>query len=111
MRQTGGITPFDSRDPDSSRVYWREGGVHQNFAFPVHADPVSGMHCWHQRVRVERAEPDDMRGDVLTDTNASMDVYREGLDMTRPGPRPDNLRRPLWMLRSVKPDPEAYRLR
>jgi|TARA_Y100000310_G_scaffold316496_1_gene368311 anaerobic selenocysteine-containing dehydrogenase len=111
MRQVGGVQPFDSRDPDSSRVYWREGGVHQNFAFPVHPDPVSGMHCWHQRVRIEKAGPDDMYGDVFADTDASMNVYREWLNTTRPGPGPDNLRRPLWMLRSVKPDPEAYYLR
>ena len=30
-------------------------GVHQNLTFQVNPDPISGMHCWHQRVRVTRA--------------------------------------------------------
>ena len=44
--------PFESADPDSSRIWWSDGGVHQNLTFPVHPDPVSGMHCWHQKVVV-----------------------------------------------------------
>ena len=38
--------------------------MHQNMAFPVHPDPVSGAHCWHQAVRVRRAEPGDAYGDI-----------------------------------------------
>jgi hypothetical protein len=60
--------------------------VHQNLTFPVHPDPVSGMHCWHQRVRVERAESDDNYGDVVVDTKASHEEYRKWLEMTRPAP-------------------------
>jgi hypothetical protein len=26
-------------------VWWSDAGVHQNITFPVHPDPVSGMHC------------------------------------------------------------------
>ena len=33
-----------------------------------------------------------------------------GLRKTRPAPGPGGLRRPLWMLRPVKPTAEAYRL-
>ena len=33
-------------------------GVHQNLTFPVQPDPVSGMHCWHQAVRVRKARPE-----------------------------------------------------
>ena len=39
-------------------------GVHQNLTFPVQPDPMSGMHCWHQKVKVTRAEPQDRYGDV-----------------------------------------------
>ena len=49
--------PWTSPDPDSQRVWWSGTGVHQNLAFPVHPDPVSGMQCWHQVVKVEKAGP------------------------------------------------------
>ena len=42
--------------------------------FLVHPDPVSGMHCCHQRVRVERAHTDDKYGEVVVDTKASHEV-------------------------------------
>ena len=55
MKQVHGATPFESNDPDSGRIWWSEVGVHQNLTFPVQPDPVSGMHCWHQRVHLEKA--------------------------------------------------------
>ena len=61
MRHRGGIEPFASDDPDSERIWWRDPGVHQNLAFPPQADPLSGMHSWHQRVRLSAAEPGEMR--------------------------------------------------
>ncbi len=76
--------------------------------------PISGMHCWHQRVRVERAHSDDRSGDVVVDTRKSMEVYREWLRRTRwpvgPEPREDGkrLRRPLWLNRPLRPTDEAY---
>jgi hypothetical protein len=60
--------------------------VHQNLTFPVHPEPVSGMHCWHQKVRVERAAPEDRYGDVFVDTNKSFQVYEQWLKRTRPAP-------------------------
>ena len=50
--------------------------MHQNLTFPVHPDPISGMHCWHQAVRVRRAEPGDGYGDVSVDTAKSREVYQ-----------------------------------
>ena len=44
--------PIRRRDPDTPRIWWTDTGVHQNLTFPVHPDPISGMHCWHQAVRV-----------------------------------------------------------
>ncbi len=110
LRQRKGIEPFVSDDPDSQRIWWRDPGVHQNLAFAVHPDPVSGMHCWHQRVRLTPAHPGDRYGDVVVDTDRAHEVYREWLTMTRPAPGPGGLRRPLWLARPVKPVPEAYRL-
>ncbi len=108
QRQVRGIEPFESEDPDSERIWWREAGVHQNLAFPVHPDPVSGMHCWHQKVRIERAGSDDRYGDVEVDTAKSMEVYRRWLAMTRPAPGPGGLRRPLWLVRPVRPTDAAF---
>jgi hypothetical protein len=102
------ITPFKSADKDSARIYWSDGGVHQNITFPVHPDPVSGMHCWHQKVRLEKAPASDHYGDIFVDTNKSMEVYRRWLDMARPAPGPGNLRRPLWMKRALRPADEAF---
>ncbi len=110
LRQLEGIAPFASTDPDSSRIWWREAGVPQNLTFPVHPDPVSGMHCWHQKVRVEKASPGDRYGDVEVDTNRSMEVYREWLKLCRPAPGPSGLRRPLWLGRPVRPAPETFRV-
>ena len=50
MRQVHGVRPFKSADPDSERIWWEDAGVHQNLTFPVQPDPVSGQHCWHQKV-------------------------------------------------------------
>jgi anaerobic selenocysteine-containing dehydrogenase len=109
--QTGG-RPFASADPDTLRMWWTDLGVHQNLTHGVHPDPVSGMHCWHQAVRVRPAEPGDRHGDVSVDTARSFAVYRKWLEKTRPADRhsPDGTRRPWWMLRPVRPERAAYTL-
>jgi anaerobic selenocysteine-containing dehydrogenase len=110
MRQVEPVGPFASSDPDSSRIWWTDSGVHQNITFPVQPDPISGMHCWHQRVRVERAQPGDQYGDVYVDTQAAFEVYLRWKAMTKPGPGPDGLRRPLWLKRPVRPTEESFRV-
>ena len=110
MKQVHGAGPFESDDPDSGRVWWSEVGVHQNLTFPVQPDPVSGMHCWHQRVRLEKAGPDDAYGDVMVDTGEAHRAYKEWMEKTRPAPGPDGLRRPLWFDRPLRPVPAAYRM-
>ena len=108
MRVLDGIRPYKSEDSDSSRIFWSDGGVHQNITFPVHPDPISGMHCWHQKVRIEKARADDKYGDVFVDTNKSFEVYKEWLKMTRPAPGPEGLRRPLWFNRPLRPVDEMF---
>jgi len=78
----------------------------------VHPDPVSGMHCWHQAVRVRKAEPADRYGDIHVDTEESHRVFKAWLAKTRPASEhsPDGNRRPHWLIRPVKPTKEAYRL-
>jgi hypothetical protein len=112
LRRQKPVGPFASDDPDSSRIWWTDAGVHQNLAFAVQPDPVSGMHCWHQAVRVTRARPDDRHGDVVVDTAKSRAAYAEWLALARPAGRfsPDGTRRPYWLLRPLKPAREVYRL-
>ncbi|RMG06630.1 MAG: formate dehydrogenase [Planctomycetota bacterium] len=111
VRRTGrGLAPFPSEDPDSQRLWWQETGVHQNMTFPVQPDPVSGMHCWHQAVRVERAGEDEREGDVRVDLAAAHAAYREWLAKARPAPGPGGLRRPLWLKRPLRPREEAFRI-
>jgi len=110
MQTIAGIQPFDSEDKDSKRIFWRDGGVHQNITHAVHPDPISGMHCWHQRVKIERPHADDKYGDIFVDTNKSHEQYKEWLKMTRPAPGPDGLRRPYWFKRPLKPDKKTYYL-
>jgi anaerobic selenocysteine-containing dehydrogenase len=108
MRQVHGVRPFASADPDSERVWWKDAGVHQNLTFAVQPDPISGQHCWHQKVVVSKPAPGERYGDIFVDTNKSFAVYREWMAMTRPAPGPGNLRRPLWLPRAFRPDASAY---
>ncbi len=109
MKPLRGPGPWPSEDPDSGRIWWREAGVHQNITFPVQADPISGAHCWHQRVRLSRPGPGEVYGLCVVDTRRSRAAFRRWLELTRPAPGPGGLRRPYWMLRPLKPQPEAYR--
>jgi len=110
MQQEHGAQPFESADPDSQRIWWNEVGVHQNITFPVQPDPVSGMHCWHQRVRLEKAQPADRYGDIEVDTDLAHEAYKEWMQATRPAPGPGGLRRPLWFDRPLRPVASAYRI-
>ncbi len=112
LRRRNGAEPFESSDPDSARIWWSDVGVHQNLTFPVHPDPVSGMHCWHQAVRVEPAQDGDQSGDVSVDLDRSRRIYDEWMQKTRSARdvSPDGTRRPYWLLRPLKPGREVYRL-
>ena len=112
LQRKKGVEPYDSSDPDTRRVWWTDAGVHQNLTFPVHPDPISGMHCWHQAVRVRRAEPGDAYGDIYVDTEKSREAFRTWLAKTRSALEvsPDGTRRPSWLIRPVKPVAKAYEL-
>ena len=107
-----GAGPYKTDDPDTSRIWWTDVGVHQNLTFPVHPDPVSGMHCWHQAVRVVKASRRDRHGDIHVDTEKAHRVYRNWLNKTRGARRhsPDGTRRPHWLIRPLRPVRDAYDL-
>jgi hypothetical protein len=107
FRQRTGVEPFESDDPSSGRIWWSDAGVHQNITFPVHPDPVSGMHCWHQKVRVRPARRGDRYADIHVDHGRARAVYRKWLALARPAI--GEYRRPIWLFRPVKPTVEAYR--
>ncbi len=112
LRRKDGFGGFRSAEPETSRIWWTDVGVHQNLTFPVHPDPVSGMHCWHQAVRIGRARVGDRLGDVAVDAAKADEVYRKWLTYTRSADEhsPDGTRRPYWLLRPVRPERQAYRL-
>jgi anaerobic selenocysteine-containing dehydrogenase len=111
IKQIHGARGYKSDDPDTERIWWEDVGVHQNITHAVHPDPISGMHCWHQKaINVTKAGPNDKHGDIWVDTNKSMAVYQQWVDMTRPAPGPDGLRRPLWFKRPLRPDISTYYL-
>jgi anaerobic selenocysteine-containing dehydrogenase len=112
MSRLSGAAPYHSSDPDTSRIWWTDVGVHQNLTFPVHPDPISGQHCWHQAVRVRRAELGEQHADITVDTGRAHAVYQRWLELTRPADRhsPDGTRRPYWLMRPLKPGRDAYRL-
>ncbi len=107
-----GVEPFASNDPDTKRIWWTDAGVHQNLTFGVHPDPVSGQHCWHQAVRVRKAQPGDAYGDVAVDAEKSWQMYEEWMAKTRPAATnsPDGTRRPFWLLRPLKPPKKYFQL-
>jgi len=109
FRAKQGARPFDSSDPDSKRVFWKETGVNQNMTFPVQPDPASGMHCWHQKVNIKLAQDGDRYGDISVDTSLSREIYEQWKEGTRPAPGPGGLRRPLHMHRPLRPTDDAYR--
>jgi len=108
-----GAKAWKTFDPDTSRVWWNDVGVHQNLTHAVQPDPISGAHCWLQKaVNVRKAAPGEKHGDVWVDTKRSMAVYEKWKNMTRSAVdhSPDGTRRPLWLKRPLKPMAEAYKL-
>ncbi|MEO8500833.1 MAG: molybdopterin-dependent oxidoreductase, partial [Vicinamibacteria bacterium] len=84
LRRLSGVEAHvDARDTDLSRVWWTDAGVHQNLTFPVQPDPISGMHCWHQAVRVEKAREGDRYGDISVDLEKSKAHYEHWMAKSR----------------------------
>lgn len=110
MKMVHGVEPWKSEDPDSERIWWKDAGVHQNIIHLVQPDPISGMHCWHQKVKAELPGPNDQYGDIQVDTEKAHEVYHEWLKLTRPAPKEHGMRRPYWMMRPLKPHPDYYKL-
>jgi len=118
MKYTQGIHPFKSErfaeyNKDSQNIWWDGlSGSWQNAVAAVHPDPISGMHCWHQKVILEPAQPGDKIGDIYVNYENNFKVYEgwrdeltRGLDENSVKRRPEHIKRP-WVPLSSK----AYRV-
>ena len=112
MRTLSGVEPWETKDPDTKRIWWRDGGVHQNITHPANPDPISGAHCWLQKVSLSKPNDNEHYGDVFVDTNKSFAHFKKwnqwALDREV---HPNNLRRPLWMGRPLTPKIEQFYLK
>lgn len=97
--------PFADFNKDLDNISWDGlSGVWQNSVHHPHPDPISGMHCWHQKVLLEAAGPGEKIGDLQVDIAATFKTYQVWRDdLTRPAPGPNGLRRPEHLKRPWVP--------
>jgi anaerobic selenocysteine-containing dehydrogenase len=104
METVSGVGPWESDDPDTARIWWRDGGVHQNITHAVQPDPISGAHCWLQKVKLSKPATGENYGDVFVDTNKSFENYKKWNQWAKDREtHPNGLRRPLWFKRPLMP--------
>ena len=112
MRTISGVEPWETKDPVTKRIWWRDGGVHQNITHPTNPDPISGAHCWLQKVTLSKPNNDEYYGDVFVDTNKSFAHFKKWNQWAlNREVHPKNLRRPLWMGRPLTPKIEQFYLK
>jgi anaerobic selenocysteine-containing dehydrogenase len=100
---------FPEYNKDYDNVWWDGlSGSWQNAVAPAHPDPISGMHCWHQKVILEKAQPGDRIGDIEVNYENNFKTYQAWRDdLTRPldenskWRRPQHIKRP-WVPLSEK---------
>ena len=105
-----GIKPFHAErfseyNRDSGNIWWDGlSGSWQNAVAAPHPDPISGMHCWHQKVILEPAQAGDKIGDIHVNYDNNFKVYQGWRDqLTRPLNSDDKLRRPQHIKRPWVP--------
>jgi anaerobic selenocysteine-containing dehydrogenase len=109
METVTGIKPWKTDDPDTNRIWWRDGGVHQNITHATNPDPISGAHCWLQKVSISKPEPNEKYGDVFVDTNKSFEHFKKWNKWAKEREtHPKGLRRPLWMARPLSPQKDQF---
>ncbi len=109
LKYVEGIKPFHSKrfaayNRDSDNIWWDGlSGSWQNAVAATHPDPISGMHCWHQKVILEPAQQGDKIGDIHVNYENNFKVYQawrdqltRGLDTNSEFRRPPHIKRP-WV--------------
>lgn len=105
--------PFAEFNADLDNISWDGlSGVWQNAVHHPHPDPISGMHCWHQKVLLEKCTAGEKIGDLKVDIAATFATYQAWRDqLTRPAPGPGGLRRPEHLKRPwVALTRDAYKM-
>ncbi len=105
--------PYADFNADLDQISWDGlSGVWQNAVHHPHPDPISGMHCWHQKVLLEKAGPGEKVGDLKVDVANTFRTYQVWRDkLTRPAPGPGGLRRPEHLKRPWVPlSRQAYHM-
>ena len=113
-----GINPlkpwqFPEYNKDYDNVWWDGlSGSWQNAVAPTHPDPISGMHCWHQKVVLEPAHEGDKIGDIHVNYDNNFKTYQAWRDeLTRGLDSDSTLRRPMHIKRPwVKLSEKAYKV-
>ncbi|MDX1295643.1 MAG: twin-arginine translocation pathway signal protein, partial [Sulfurimonadaceae bacterium] len=110
MKYVEGTVPFKSErfaeyNRDSDNIWWDGlSGSWQNAVAPCHPDPISGMHCWHQKVILEPAQAGDEIGDIHVNYDNNYKTYQAWRDeLTRPLNSNDTMRRPRHIKRPWVP--------
>ncbi|MEA3373272.1 MAG: molybdopterin-dependent oxidoreductase [Campylobacterota bacterium] len=114
LKWVEGIKPFTSErfadyNKDSDNIWWDGlSGSWQNAVAATHPDPISGMHCWHQKVVLEPAQAGDKIGDIHVNYDNNFKVFQawrdeltRGLDSDSGLRRPAHIKRP-WVPLSEK---------
>ncbi|MDT8338848.1 MAG: molybdopterin-dependent oxidoreductase [Sulfurimonas sp.] len=114
LKYVEGIKPFKAErfadyNKDSANIWWDGlSGSWQNAVAAPHPDPISGMHCWHQKVILEPAQTGDKIGDIFVNYDNNFKVYEgwrdqltRGLDENSTLRRPEHIKRP-WVPLSHK---------
>jgi len=99
------VWQFPEYNKDSDNVWWDGlSGSWQNAVAAAHPDPISGMHCWHQKVVLEPVEEGDKIGDIHVNYDNNFKVYQAWRDeLTRPINSDDTIRRPMHIKRPWVP--------
>ncbi len=96
---------FKEYNKDLDNIWWDGlSGAWQNAVAATHPDPIGGNHAWHQKVRIEKAGPNDTIGDIWVNYENNFKVYQAWRDkLTRPLAPGDKLRRPVHIKRPAVP--------
>ncbi|MDD5158315.1 molybdopterin-dependent oxidoreductase [Sulfurimonas sp.] len=109
LKYIEGIKPFKAErfakyNRDSGNIWWDGlSGTWQNAVAAPHPDPVSGMHCWHQKVILEPAQPGDKIGDIHVSYDNNFKVYQAWRELTRGLDENSKIRRPRHVKRPWVP--------
>jgi hypothetical protein len=111
LRWTAGIEQnrkpwqFAEYNKDIDNIWWDGlSGAWQNAVAAPHPDPISGMHCWHQKVLLEPVSKGEKIGDVYVNYDNNFKVYQAWRDeLARPLNSSDTLRRPMHIKRPWVP--------